>query len=267
MPHLKNKYLVSSSIILLTCFSCKKIIHVNLNNVPPQIVITGAVTNQPGPYTVTVSTTVNYTADNIFPPVSGALVSITGNGITDTLTETSPGTYTTHSIAGVPGSTYYLYVSVGKQAYTATSTMPQPVPLDSVGYTASGRSNTRLNAVAYFKDPPGIANYYEFIEYNDGIQFQNNRGVSVFDDRLSDGKYISHTLDDDSTDINKGDTVTLQMNCIDINVYNYLYTLNLITRQNSFQSPTPDNPTGNISNKALGYFSANTVQKKSVFVP
>ena len=267
MQHVTFKFLAAYSIVLLACPGCKKIIHVNINNVAPQIVIAGTVTDQPGPYTVTISTTVNYTADNVFPPVSGALVIITVNDFADTLTETSAGTYTTHFISGRPGNTYSLYVAVGGQVYTSSSTMPQKVPLDSVGYSNSGRSNKKINGVAYFQDPPVIANYYEFIEYNNGVQFQNDRGVSVFSDRLSDGKYISRTLDDDSTDINGGDTLTIQMDCIDVNVYNYLNTLNLITRQNSFQSPTPDNPSSNISNKALGYFSANTVEKKSIFVP
>jgi len=266
MQHFKNKYLIAFSFFLLLFLGCKKVIHVSLKNAAPRIVITGEVTNLPGPYTVSISSTVNYTAANIFPSVSGALVSINGNGITDTLTETTPGTYTTHSLKGVPGSLYSLYVSTGGQVYTSSCTMPQPVPLDSIGYSTSIRSNNRINAIAYFKDPPGRANYYQFIEYNNGIQFQNDRGVTVFEDRLSDGKSIKLTLDDDSTDINNGDTLTLQMNCIDEKVYNYLFTLNLITRQNSFQSPTPDNPTSNISNNALGYFSANTVQSKSVFV-
>jgi hypothetical protein len=266
MRHVEKKALITIFILIAVCSGCKKIIHVNIKNASAQIVITGAVTNQPGPYTITISSTINYTAENIFPPVSGAMVMISTGGLTDTLTEITAGVYTTHTIAGIPGNTYDLYVSTGGQVYTATSTMPQPVSLDSVGYTAD-RDGKRYNAVVYFQDPPGINNYYEFIEYNNGVEFKNNRGVSVFSDRLSDGRYITHTLYDDSTDINKGDTVTIQMNCVDVNVYNYFYQLDLITNQNGFQSPTPDNPASNLSNHALGYFSANTVQSQSVFVP
>src|SRR5665213_20983 len=266
MKHAKNKSFLIIFFFMLLCFGCKKVIQVDIKNTSPQIVITGMVTNEPGPYTVTLSTTVNYTASNVFPPVSGATVVISSTGKTDTLTEISAGVYTTHTIVGTPGNTYNLFVSAGGQTYTATSTMPQPVPLDSLGYV-SDRKGDRYNAVVFFQDPPDVANYYEFIEYNNGVEFKNNRGVSVFSDRLSDGKYITHTLYDDSTDINKGDTVTIQMNCVDVNVYNYFYQLNLITDQNGFQSPTPDNPASNISNNALGYFSANTVQRRSAFVP
>ena len=253
-------------LIMATLFSlgCKKIITVNLNNVAPQIVITGEVNNLPGPYSVSISTTVNYTADNTFPTVSGAFVSITGNGIIDTLTETTPGTYTTHTLVGKPNSSYSLYVSTGGQVYTATSVMPYQVPLDSIGF-ASTLDGKTTNAIVYFQDPPGIPNYYDFTEYNHGKPFNDNRGWFVFDDRLSDGRYINLTLYDDSTDIKLGDTLTVQMKCIDQNVYNYLNTLSQITNIHP-DSPTPANPTSNISNNALGYFSANTSQSKSMIV-
>lgn len=193
--------------------------------------------------------------------MSGAVAYITGNGVTDTLTETAPGTYTTHSIRGVPGSSYTLHVAADGQVYTATSVMPQSVSLDSVGYT-TGRNNSTINGVVHFNDPSGTANYYQFIAYNHGKKFNNNRGWSVFDDRLSDGRYIVTTLEDDSTDIKAGDTLTVKMNCIDKNVYDYLNTLSQIINSNSFQSPTPANPLGNISNNALGYFTAQSTQSK-----
>lgn len=266
MQFLKNKYLVIGLILFSTLFGCKKVINVSLKNVTPQIVITGAVTDRPGPYQIIISKTVNFTSDNIFPAVSGALVTITGNSLTDTLTETQPGTYSTHVIQGYPGDTYVLYVSVNGQIYTATSSMPQPVPLDSIGFEA-GRNNNPY-VTAYFQDPAGVANQYQFIEYDNGVQFSNGRGNSVFSDRLSDGRYIGLVLYDDSTDIKIGDTVTVQMNCIDKPVYNYLNELNQISGSgNAFSSPTPANPTGNITGGALGYFSANTVTAKSEVSP
>jgi hypothetical protein len=256
-PEIKS--LLIPAVVMLFFAGCKKVIAVNLKNVSPQIVITGEVNNLPGPYTVTVSKSVDYTSDNIFPAVSGALVVITGNGVADTLTENSAGTYTTHTIAGLPGNSYSLLVSAEGQQYNASSVMPRQVPLDSIGFTTTGGNNT-TNAVVYFQDPAGIANYYEFIE------FSNNRGWSVFDDRLSDGRFISNTLFDDSTDIKPGDTLTVQMKCVDKGVYNYLFTLSLISGSNNFSAPTPANPTSNITNNALGYFTANTVQSKTAVV-
>src|SRR5215467_13324944 len=103
-------------ILLIPASACKKVIHVKLNDADPRIVITGDVTNEMGPYTITLSKTINFEEDNIFPPVSGALVIIsTPGGLTDTLSETSNGNYTTHGWQGIPGNSYSLYVKAEGQ--------------------------------------------------------------------------------------------------------------------------------------------------------
>ena len=267
MRYHRNGYLIAGLILFSSLYGCKKLIVVNLKNAVTQIVVTGEVNNRTGPYKVNISKTVNFTSDNNFPAVYGAFVTITQNGLTDTLTETTQGIYSTHSIVGIPGTSYTLYVSLDGQIYTATSVMPQLVSLDSIGFM-SGRNNN-IFSVAYFQDPAGILNYYQFIEYANGKKFSDGRGNSVFDDRLSDGRYISATLYDDSIDIKSGDTLTVQMNCVDKQVYNYLNELQQVSGGGGggFSSPTPANPTSNITGGALGYFSANTITTKSVVVP
>ena len=266
MRYFKYQYLLAGFASFSTLFGCKKVIDVNLKNASIQTVITGEITDEPGPYQVIISKTVNFNADNNFPPVSGAFVTIAVKSHIDTLSETSPGIYSTHTIRGRSGSSYSLYVSVQGQVYTATSVMPQPVPLDSISFLSGRKDN--LYAVANFQDPAGVANYYQFIEYANGIQFGNGRGNSVFSDRLSDGRYVNRLLYDDSTNIKSGITLTVQMNCIDQPVYNYLNQL-LQSSGNGggFSSPTPANPTSNITGGALGYFSANTITSRSVQIP
>jgi len=113
-----------------------------------------------------------------------------------------------------------------------------------------------------------VENFYQFIEYADDKRFNNGRGNSVFNDRLSDGRYISTVLYDDSTDIKPGVTLTVQLNCIDKPVYNYLQQLLQISGNGgSFSNPSPVNPVSNISGGALGYFSAHTITSKTVKLP
>lgn len=263
MQHLKIKNLASLFLFVCAFVGCKKVINVRLNNAATKTVITGEINNRPGPYTVTISKTVNFTSDNNFPPVSGAFVTISGNGVTDTLKETSRGTYATHKISGKVGETYRLFVSAEGKTYASISTMPQRVRLDSLTFLV-GRKDA-LYAVANFQDPAGVENYYQFIEYINGEKLPNGRGNSVFSDRLSDGRYISRVIYDDSSDIKPGTTLTVQMNCIDKSVYNYLNELQQISGSGSgFSSQAPANPTSNISGGALGYFSANTVTSKTV---
>lgn len=268
MLNFKFNYAILPILVCIFSVGCKKVINVNLKNTDPQIVITGEVNNLIGPYKVTITKSVNYTSNNTFPAVSGAFVTISDKTIIDTLKETSPGVYTSNNIKGMPGNAYSLYVIAEGQTFTATSIMPQQVVFDSVGFTSGfkNQSDQTYNTVAYFKDPAGIANYYEFSAYKNGIQFKNNGGFQLFDDRLSDGKFIDFTIDND---YKSGDEFVVKMSCIDKNVYSYLNTLSAISADSgrvNLQSPAPANPISNISNNALGYFSAQFVQsKKQVF--
>jgi hypothetical protein len=251
-------------LVVISVYSCEKVIQVDLNSAAPQVVIEGEISNAAGPYQVRISKTVNFSSNNVFPPVSRAVVKITDNtGFTDSLTEASPGTYTTRSITGKPGNTYTLSVSAEGKQYTAISTMPQPVNLDSVTIEKTKIfNNTRISAVVNFKDPVGLGNYYQFTEYLNGTLLPE---VFVLEDRLSDGKYISRSLFSDSSDLKNGDNLSVKMYCIDQNVYDYMRTFRRVTN-NGNQSASPANPISNLSNGALGYFSAHTTQTKQVTV-
>jgi hypothetical protein len=119
-----------------------------------------------------------------------------------------------------------------------------------------------INPVVNFQDPPGIANYYQFTEAVDGRQIQQ---IFIFNDRLSDGKYVRQPLFNDSAYLQVGNGLVIGMYCIDQNVYNYFNDLQNATG-NGFQSVAPSNPVTNISNGALGYFSAHTVSFKELVV-
>ncbi len=264
---MKNLFIITFFLVGILFFSCKKVINVNLNNASPQIVIKGEVTNNQGPYTVTINVTVNFSAENNFPPVSNALVIISNNaGLIDSLTETSPGTYTTHAgWQGYPGNTYTLNVTSSGKTFTAVSKMPQPVPLDTIGFQqdSRGRNDNVIEAIPYYQDPAGITNYYQFTETVNDTALNK---VIVFSDRLSDGKYISQPLFDDSSHMKVGDTLSLNMYSIDQNVFQYFSELRELLNANPFNEATPANPDTNITGGALGYFSAHTIQTKQVIV-
>jgi hypothetical protein len=262
------------SIYLITVFaalvglSCKKIVTLKLSNVPAAIVIQGNVTNVPGPYYVTISQPVDFYADNNFPPVSGASVLISNSeGQTDSLTEISPGNYATNFIQGAPGDTYRLSVTAQGVNYTASSTMPATVNLDSITFDENkGFGQTRISAVVNFQDPAGVRNYYQFVEYLNGAPL--TKDLFVFDDRLSDGRYINYTLFNDTSYLQQGDAVRVDLYCIDSTVYNYFFQLLQSDGAGSFNTAaSPANPSSNISNGAFGYFSAHTVSTQAEFIP
>ena len=64
-----------------------------------------------------------------------------------------------------------------------------------------------------------------------------------------------------------GDQVTVDMLCLDPAVYKYWYSLDRGATGGGISGATPANPVTNISGGALGYFSAHTLQSKTMVVP
>jgi len=248
-------------IVLIT--SCQKVINIDLNSASPALVITGNINDQPGPYTVSLSQTVNFSDPNSFPAVSGAFISITDNtGIIDTLVETKPGTYHTKKTTGVAGRTYNLTVIANGQTYTASSTMPQAVTFDTLIITqrVSFRNHdTILAPQAIFLDPANVANYYRFIETRNDTLLSN---IHVIDDQFTNGLHIAYTVRND-TSLVRGDSVTVEMQCIDQGTYQYF---NTFREASGTTNVTPSNPVSTISNNGLGYFSAHTSRYRRILV-
>lgn len=252
--------------VIVLATSCQKIINIDLNSANPAIVIVGNINDQPGPYTVTLSQTVNFSQPNTFPGVSGALVTISDNtGIIDTLTETTtPGTYNTHKTIGIQGRTYTLNVTANGKTYTAVSTMPQKVNFDTlvieqkIGGGFRNTNDTTYTPEIVLQDPASITNYYRFIETVNDTLLTN---VNALNDQYFNGRYIAYPL---RHKLNVGDSVKVEMQCIDYGTYEYLSTLG--EASGGTTGVTPANPVSNISNNALGYFSAHTSQYRSVQV-
>lgn len=253
-------YIAAIALLSLTgLFSCQKVIHVDLNSTAPRYVVEGNVTDQPGPYLVKITRSVNFDQNNSFPGVDGATVVITDSNtnVVDTLTELLAGMYQTHLITGVSGHTYKLSIKADGNVFNCTSTMPQQVVFDSV-YTQPSLFNTNnQTAVAAFKDPVGTGNYYKLIEQvNDSI----SENIYVYSDEISDGRELIGTMNR-SIPIDSGNLVKVTLECIDHGTYEYYFTLAQTIRQNT---ASPANPQSNITGGALGYFSAHTIQTKGV---
>src|SRR5882757_7125723 len=142
--------------------ACQQVVDLKLNNTSAQLIIEGSVNNGPGPYQVTITKSIDFYQDNTYPTISGAMVIIADStaAVTDTLSEIAQGVYQTHFIAGYPGHTYKLKTIVAVKVYSSTSTMPQPVSLDSVTFDYATKKVIR--ATADFQDPIGVVNFYKF---------------------------------------------------------------------------------------------------------
>jgi hypothetical protein len=263
-----RKLTKSFVLMFIVCFwSCQEVIHVDLNSASPKLIIDAGISDQQGPYTVVLSQTVAFDLNNTFPSVTGALVVISDNaGNIDTLIENKPGTYQTTNIQGIPGHTYTITVKSDNTVYTAISTMPFPVPIDTVvSKNRFGTKNKELSVS--FNDSKGIDNYYRIIEKITYYLPDPGRIIlptlgTVSTDKLMDGTKITVSPGFNQPELLTGDSVLVSLECIDKNVYTYFRTAS----QTGNQSTTVSNPVSNITNGALGYFSAYTVRYYKILV-
>lgn len=256
-------------VLLLPFYSCKKVIDLKLKESDIKYVVEGIITNEAGGCKVLVSQSKPFYEDNEFTKVSGAVVKVTDNGTEALLPETQPGTYTTTAIKGTPGHMYQLLVSINNQVFTATCTMPQPVAIDTL-YVAPGPFGQFQFANIGYTDPAGRANWYRFVQYVNGVK---DPAIFWENDEFDDGVPVLKQLDtgiDKKTDprnINRGDQVTIELLCLDEAVYQYWYSLRTGGGAGSGNIATPANPITNIKGGALGYFSAQTVARRTVVAP
>lgn len=266
MRKLTKKY-----ILLFTLFfaffgsSCEKVIELNLDQTAPKIVIEGIFTDLDVKHLVSISYTKNFDAVNKKVSVSGALVVLMQeNGPTITfLEEKKTGNYYSNRFKGIPGKKYTLTVISNGQKYTAISTMPAVVPIDSLNQIElSFFGETRKLVQVNYKDPSGVENFYYKRIFVNGFKKAN---FNVESDRFNDGKDVKNTVFVSDPELKVGDIVKIQFLTIDENIFKYLFSISQISG-NGGPPTTPANPTSNFSNGALGYFSASTLSTDSLII-
>lgn len=270
---LLRKYFIGLSLLLILLFvSCEKVVTLDLKNANQQVVVQGNVSNQTGPYVVYLNYSVPFYSDNTFPVLSGALVKISDNaGNNETLSEASPGVYKTNLLAGTPGRTYNLQITANNNNYFASSTMANPIAIDSfVLHPTYSKPYNILNGyrvVCKFTDPAGVGNFYRIVIHSNDSSALGSRTSRIISDKLVDGQQLSATF---GTKLLSLDTVKVQLQCIDRNTYDFYNTLNNAignTGAGQFLASLPANPTNNISNKGLGYFAAYSITTQTIIVP
>jgi hypothetical protein len=181
-----KKELIYSLIFSFVFISCQSVIEPDFKDIEPQLVIEGEITNQTDPYTVKLSKTTNFTTSSQFVGVENALVIISDDmGTIDTLRMTKSGIYKTNKITGIPLHQYFLkVVSEGKE-YTATSTMPQQVVMDTIYESENIVMGQTIQGITLsFTDPANEENQYRFKVYkNDTPQ----KDISITTDKYFNG--------------------------------------------------------------------------------
>ncbi|MCY1661603.1 DUF4249 domain-containing protein [Chryseobacterium sp. SL1] len=267
---MKNIFLIILSLFLVT--SCEKEIDLDLEDQSGQIVIEGNITDQAGPYFVKITKSVAFTQTNQYPAVTNAQVVLSDNtGQTETLQYAGNGNYKTSTFVGQPGRIYTLTINAEGKQYTAQSTMPQAVSFDGLeqdSFLVAGQKSYTL--LPLFTDPATLGNRYLFV-YT--VNSNPKKFFSEFSDNVNNGLPNQRPLllpndDSNANDIKvvAGDVIHVEMQCIDDKVYTYYSALLQLSGSGPGGGITPANPPSNISNGALGYFSAHTVRTRTAVI-
>jgi hypothetical protein len=276
MKTIKLQFIFFAILLIMGLWSCEEIITIDLNTASPRLTVTAIVTDQPGPYTVSLSKSESYfSSNNSFPTVSHAVVTISDNaGNTETLKEAAPGNYQTTVLRGVNGRIYHLKIVSEGITYEASSYLPFPVALDSVTsqkLAATGpHSNESANSYyvkCYFKDPSGSSDFYRIesiVASTDSLASY----YQIYSDEVTDGQKIAYPLQRPTFKI--GETATIELYHINADNYDYYKTANNILRNKkgpmASASAPQANPMTNISGGAVGYFGTFAVSRKVMVV-
>lgn len=256
--------------------ACREVIDFELPVDEPQLVIEGSLTywaDEPerNQVRVMVSSSGNYYNENVFNPITEALLQVddltTGNTYDLTPIENEPGLYLNNTLPLELGNAYRLRVMYDGSEYESSSTILPVAELDSFSYRYR-EENIFLEEGYYFffsgRTPKerGI-NYYRFKIY-EGDSLYNQRGdYLIQSDELLREKIDTLQLANYAFEV--GDSVRIEMYSLDKSMFNYYNELvELLFNDGGLFSSPPRNPTSNIINTTqpdrppLGFFQVSS---------
>jgi hypothetical protein len=266
-------------LLSLKAVSCTERIDIKLDESNVRLVVEGSVTTDTMAHKVILSKTTSYYYSQKAPVVTGASVSIRGEGSIIQLHESAPGVYETDStFFGIAGEEYTLDIELdsavgGFNEYSATSVMSEKVKIDSLQllFHPDWSEDGFWEVKCFFQDSP-TADFYRFLVSRNGKLMSDTIDKwLISDDRFFNGSYVEGAsvafLDQGSEDekLNTGDMVTIELNCISRPYARFIFDAQAeLMGSNPLFSGPPANVKGNISNGAIGFFSAYTTSRSKV---
>ncbi|MCH2046628.1 MAG: DUF4249 domain-containing protein [Saprospiraceae bacterium] len=271
------KNIILGSILLLAfglTMSCEKVIDLDLNEASPKPVFESYIEEDSVCY-VSATWTSSYYDNSTSEFIPNATITISdGLGNSENLVYQGDGVYTGNTIRGTVGRTYSLQIDVDGNNYTASSTMPPLVGIDSFtvqsvsdffGGVGPGGGKPTFWVYANYTDPANEENFYAVrTTYWDSVEARYTTDYSIDDDNISDG--ISTRAFTTFNRFEVGDTLVCELPSIDYPTWLYFKTLEDALSGAGVASAAPANPTTNIQGGALGYFGAWAKSRKEYIV-
>jgi hypothetical protein len=251
--------------------SCEDVIQVNLQNASPRLVVEGRISNLSDTVKIMLHRSTDYFTPTGIIAENNAIVTIRDSrDSVISLPDQGEGTYAVINFHARPGDQFTLNINAGGVNYEANTQMPVLVKIDSLAVIRHPQREHESQLVLYIKDPPGIPNYYQVKVYRNDSLLNNGNRFALYSDKYFDGKSTTITVNSrrfGTGEFTAGDTIRVQLVNIDKMMFDYFQVLHDITDGGEFLSAsTPSNPPNNVSNGALGYFTAWAVSERTVVV-
>lgn len=279
-----KKIIYISFILFVLAQACTEPFDVALESTHIRLVVQGSISNERMAHQVSLTKSADYFSNAPAPKVTGATVSISdGENLFD-LTEISDGLYETDTIVGEIGKTYTLTINSEGETYTANSRLNYCTPIDSINFgyydvsdyyeeeviDSSGiETEPYLSILLNAQEPDTQGDFYLWKVYKNGVLESDTLDELNFsDDYFANGDYLYDVEVQWYEEAIVGDTITLEMQAISEDYYNYI--IGLLTETVWNMGPLggpPANPVGNISNGAMGFFLAYSVEQITEIVP
>lgn len=261
----------------LLLIGCTDVVSLTVPRGQPQLAVDGAITDQPGPYTVTLTQTAAYFDNSGPPPVTGAVVQLRDNeGHQEVLREQTPGHYVTSQLQGKIGNSYVLNIKAAGEEYEAATEIRRTPPVDSVSVTYREKNNANIDTTGYYlvyhgPELPGRGDYLRFKRSKNGRLTNKPANLTVSTDELVDGNYLN--VEFGNPVLQKGDRGTVEINSLTADYFHFLRELKTQAENGGIFAASPANVRTNVKNvnaqspkTAVGYFAGYPVRSASVVV-
>lgn len=240
----------------VTLYSCEDIIDVDLNEANPRVVIEADLNNLTSTQIIRISETVAFDSPISSKPINGAIVTVVDSrGKSFVFEDKGNGVYLVSNFKPEEELIYSLNVTVDRQTFVATTKMNKFIGIDSLAVVEETIFNEPYySAMLKFEDPKNKANYYK---YDISINGKPLEFAFAFSDKFNDGLYVTHQVSDKERTLAIGDSIVVRRQCVAKEVYNFWNEIQLLNPG----SAAPANPSSNISNGALGYFSVSSAKE------
>lgn len=256
--------------------ACTEGIDIDLNEGENNhLVVDGEITNLPKAHSVRLTRSTSYFYNQPAPAELGATVTITdGENTFILLDDDNDGTYLTDStVCGVPGRTYTLNIELANgETYTASDYMPLPNSFDTIYYDYTDTYlSIKLPEHHYifyssFTEHPGVPDCYVlYVYFNDSCYNSEFKDVTWTSDGDFDGNEMFRDIeiaDANEDSIPQKAEARFDLYSISEEYYDFIGEFSSETFGNSaiLQGPPANIPT-NVSNGALGFFCAKSIDK------